>query len=117
MDKFQLDSIRVLEVDRIVALPILRIFLRPTVEDLDVPRNKKLAVKPVHICSRFRLEGNVVQSHPSSMKSQLLEPLQVGHENPDFAIAPSSKILPIHDTLVAQPFQKILVESLRFLEV
>src|SRR6266568_3437729 len=117
MDKFQLDSIRILEVDRIVALSILRIFLRPTIEYLDVPRNKKLAVKSVHICFRFRLEGNVVQSHPSPMKSYLLVALQVGHENPGFAIAPSCKILPIHDTLVAQPFQKILVESLRFFEV
>src|SRR6266571_7196282 len=69
MDKFQLDSVRILEVDRIVALSILRIFLRPTIEYLDVPRNKKLAVKSVHICFRFRLEGNVVQSHPSPMKS------------------------------------------------
>src|SRR5437016_8518841 len=117
MDKFQLNSIRVLEIDRIVALSIFRIFFRPTVEDLDAPRDKKLAVKSVHICFRLRLEGNVVQSYPSPMESQLLVALQVGHENLGFAVVPSSKILLIQDPLVAQPFQTILVESLRFLEV
>src|SRR5438309_10419727 len=117
MDKFQLDSIRVLEIDRIVALPVLRIFLRPTIEHLDVPRNKKLTVKSVHIRVRFRLEGNVVQSHLSAMESCILVALQVGHDNLGFAIAPSSKILLIQDPLVAHPAEKILVESLRPFEV
>src|SRR5436189_5695261 len=71
MGKFQFYSVRVLEVDRIVAFRVSGIFLRPPVEDRDVLWLQILFVELVYGLPRVCVKSNMVYANALPMISVL----------------------------------------------
>ena len=71
MGKFQFYSVRVLEVDRIVAFRVSGIFLRPPIEDRDVLWLQILFVELVYGLPRVCVKSNMVYANPLPMISVL----------------------------------------------
>src|SRR5437870_12338436 len=67
MGKFQFYSVRVLEVDRIVAFRVSGIFLRPPIEDRDVLWLQILFVELVYGLPRVCVKSNMVYANALPM--------------------------------------------------